>query len=155
MHVEKTELAFTRPAAERAAVGRSWYEVMTVHILIGRVGAGKTAFARAQEHERNAVRFSLDDWMTHLYGHHMPRDLFDSRVQLCMDLILDLTERLAALGVEVVLDCGFWKRKTRQDVWDRFTRSGTTVQAWYFDTPAHIRWSRLEKPQPLFACGHI
>ncbi len=126
---------------------------MTVHILIGRVGAGKTAFARAQEHERNAVRFSLDDWMTHLYGHHMPRDLFDSRVQLCMDLILALTERLAASRVEVVLDCGFWKRETRQECRDRLTRSGTTVQAWYFDTPAHIRWSRLENRNRSLPAG--
>ncbi|NJC23977.1 putative kinase [Arthrobacter pigmenti] len=38
-----------------------------VHLLCGLNGAGKTTYARQLEHELPAVRFSLDEWMLHLF----------------------------------------------------------------------------------------
>ena len=53
----------------------------TVHLLCGKVGSGKTTFARRLE-QNGAVRYSVDDWMLRLYGAHMPRQEFDARLEM-------------------------------------------------------------------------
>ncbi len=122
-------------------------------MLIGPVGAGKTTFARRLERDRNAIRFSLDEWMTHLYGHHMSRELFNARLELCMELILNLTERLSALGVDVVLDCGFWKRRDRRSVRERLVHRSVDVNAYFLDIPREARWQRLEERNLAIPAG--
>jgi predicted kinase len=115
---------------------------MTVHILSGPVGSGKTTYARQLE-DGGAVRFSIDEWMIRLYGQHMPDDLRQERQARCRRLFLDMTEDIGAVGVDVVLDCGFWKRSERQEARDRLTRAGLVVQTVYFDLSPDERWRRL------------
>jgi predicted kinase len=83
------------------------------HLLHGFIGAGKTTFARTVE-ARGAVRFSLDEWYLRLYGDMGPRGHLNpewaDRVQRLLD---DVWPRVAALGVDVVLDFGFWARESR------------------------------------------
>ena len=129
--------------------------MVSVHLICGKTGSGKTTFAHELERERSAVRFSHDEWMIHLYGHHMPREVFDIRVQLCMDLILRLTERLVALGVEVVLDCAFWRYADRQKARSYLARSRANCILYYLDLPDEILLQRLrhrnqQLPQSTF-----
>lgn len=116
---------------------------MAVHLLTGPVGAGKTTYARQLE-SRGAVRFSSDEWMLRLYGPELPRELLDRRLATCRRLFLDMTEELARVGVEVVLDCGFWRRRERQEARERLARAGVLVHTVHFDVPADERWRRLE-----------
>jgi|SRR3954469_25666442 predicted kinase len=116
---------------------------MAVHILTGPVGAGKTTYARQLE-SRGAVRFSSDEWMLRLYGRDLPREVQDRRLATCRRLFLDMTEELARVRVEVVLDCGFWRRSERQEARGRLARAGILVNTIHFDVPADVRWRRLE-----------
>ena len=90
-------------------------EEPTVFMLCGLTGSGKTTYAERLEREHSAVRFSVDEWMIALHGHHMPREVFDERLAAIKDLLWDVARRLLALGINVVLDFGFWKRAERLD----------------------------------------
>jgi predicted kinase len=116
---------------------------MTVHLLSGPLGAGKTTFARQLE-ERGAVRFSIDEWMIRLYGHHMPRELLEARLARARRLFLDMAASIAAVGVDVVLDCGFPTRRQRDEARQRLAAAGVQVETVYFDVPPEERWRRLE-----------
>ncbi|GAA2756515.1 putative kinase [Actinopolymorpha rutila] len=40
----------------------------TAHLIHGYIGAGKTTLAKRLERDADAVRFTLDEWLTALYG---------------------------------------------------------------------------------------
>jgi predicted kinase len=113
-----------------------------VHLICGPVGAGKTTFSRALERERAALRLSIDEWMLRLFGEHMPRDVFHERSKACMDLIYGVAERSVALGSEVVLDCGYWRREHREYAHERLL--SIPHELYYLETAPEERWRRLE-----------
>jgi predicted kinase len=113
-----------------------------IQLLVGKLGSGKTSFARDRE-EKGAVRFSLDEWMIRLYGQHMSDELREERSARCRRLFLDMAIETAALGVDVVLDCGFWKRSERAAARERLRRAGLPVEILFFDLPVDERWRRL------------
>jgi predicted kinase len=115
----------------------------TVHLLCGKTGSGKTTYARRLE-QNGAVRFSVDECMLRLFGAHMPRKEFDARLALCLNLVLELAERLAELGVPAVVDAGFWRRDGRREVRERLARRGVHACLHYFDVPDSELWRRLE-----------
>lgn len=124
----------------------------TVHLLCGKTGSGKTTLARQLEGE-GAVRFSLDDWIIHLYGHRMTHEEFDERVVKCMDLMLSMTEQVAARGVSVVLDCGFWKKADRRGTRTRLERLGVRVMLHYLHVPDLVLLERLAKRNRCLPAG--
>jgi predicted kinase len=105
-----------------------------IALLCGLPGSGKTTWA-AQRAERGAMVFNADEWMIRLYGHHMPREVFDARLTNCMALIYDQAKRLTALGLDVVIDTGFWKRAHRRDALEQLRGSGATLTLYWFDVP--------------------
>lgn len=115
-----------------------------VYLLCGKTGSGKTTFARTLEQERGAVRFSADEWMIRLFGHHMERALFDARLRDCKTLIYDITERITRVGVDVVLDFGFWSRAERDAARARISSSGAAFVLYFFDATDDVLKERLK-----------
>lgn len=107
--------------------------VSNVYLLCGKTGSGKSTFARRLETERRAFRLSVDELMLALFGPHMPRDVFEARLQACKAVWLTLAERLLAFGIDVVLDWGFWRKAERQAVRERFLAAGSRCELIYFD----------------------
>lgn len=90
---------------------------MTVHLVVGLPGAGKTTRARELEAERSALRLTPDDWLMALFHEDGPdrwRDAerVDQRDRLEGRLV-EVGMRAAGLGLDVVLDFGFWSRDER------------------------------------------
>lgn len=85
----------------------------TVHLICGFIAAGKTTFAKHLAETCGGVRFSTDEWMISLYGHHMSRNDFEDRLVRCKTLIWEISKNLLALEIDVILDFGFWKREER------------------------------------------
>lgn len=76
----------------------------TVHLIVGLPGAGKTSHARALEVSAAALRLTPDEWQIALFGDQNPPDKRD----LVEGKLIQLGMRAAELGIDVVLDFGFW-----------------------------------------------
>lgn len=83
----------------------------TVHLVHGYLCSGKTTFARELEARTGGVRISLDEWMIELTGDnvHLDDDLFER----LFGVITAFWPQLAARGLDVILDFGFWSRRSR------------------------------------------
>lgn len=77
-----------------------------ISLLCGKTGSGKTTYARKLE-TAGAIRFSTDEWMIRLFGHHMSREQFNERMNTCERMVIELAAQLADRGVDSVIDNGF------------------------------------------------
>ncbi len=100
---------------------------MILHLLYGPVGAGKTLFAERLAGEGRALRLSPDEWMRALYGPDPPAERFAEYLERVVALVWAEVARLAALDVDVILDFGFWTRRSRDDARERGRALGARV----------------------------
>lgn len=113
----------------------------TVYMLCGQVASGKTTLA-ARLAEKGAMVLSCDELMLTLFDHCLgPRHReTESRA-------LRFLERQAAalyhLGVDTVLDHGFWYRKDREEALAFFEENHIPVILYHVTAPPDIRRSRL------------
>ena len=117
----------------------------TLHLLHGFVGSGKTTYARKIEREFQAIRFTSDEWMTRLYGSNPPVEQFAEYYSRVESLILEQAERIIALGTDVILDFGFWKRSDRDAMRSRAREWGTSFKLYSFQCPEVVLRERVEK----------
>ena len=82
-------------------------------LLHGYLGVGKTTLARRLEAEHAAIRFTHDEWMRALYGNDPPDAFFAEYAARVSGLIEVNWTRCLELGLNVVLDSGFWSRSER------------------------------------------
>ena len=82
-------------------------------LLHGYIGVGKTTLARRLEAEHAAIRFTHDEWMAVLYGNNPPGAFFADYACRVSHLIEATWTRCLELGLDVVLDLGFWSRSER------------------------------------------
>ena len=110
-------------------------------LICGLPGAGKTTLARRLEVERPAVRFTEDEWVARLFG---PDAAHDGPLR---DRIHEVqwghAVRVAQLGVDVVLDWGFWARGQRDDYRGRAAALGLTTELHYLDVSRDDLWRRI------------
>jgi len=86
-----------------------------IYGICGFIGAGKTTYAKQLADTTAAFRWSPDEWMIPLFGEHMPRELFDQRLNSVTDLFKKATLQLSAIGVPVIFDFGFWQKAKRDE----------------------------------------
>lgn len=111
-----------------------------VVLLCGLPGSGKTTLARELEAAHGAVRMCPDEWMSAL-GVDLHDQLARDRVH---DLQWQLTERLVAEDLMVVMEWGFWSRSERDTARDRARELGATVELRYLDLPFDELWTRVD-----------
>jgi len=117
-----------------------------IHIVYGRVGAGKTTYARKLAAQRRAVFFCLDEWMAVLFTPDAPNPLtlewMMPRVERAEKMIRRTAERiLASTNVDIILELGFFKREQR-DAW-RERCAGHPVTVHIVDAPPEVRRERV------------
>ena len=117
----------------------------TAHLIHGFLGAGKTTFARQLERELPAIRFSQDEWMSHLYGNDPPPDEFPIYFRRISELIARLWPRCLELGVDVILDLHFWSREDRDETRVTAAKLGACSRLYRLTCPEDEAWRRLEK----------
>lgn len=113
------------------------------HLIYGFTGAGKTTFARRLEGEIPAVRFTPDEWMVALYGTDPPADHFHESYERITELMWDLALRLLGLGLDVILDFGFWSRASRDDARARARAVGASYELYFLDCPEEVMRRRV------------
>ena len=99
----------------------------TAHLIYGYLGAGKTTYARRLERDIGAVRFTPDEWMSRLFGQDPPAAIFQEKAAAILEIMEPLWLRCLALGVDVVLDYGFWRRSERDCARRLASEAGTNA----------------------------
>lgn len=116
----------------------------TAHLIHGYPGAGKTTFARALEAELPAIRFSHDEWMSRLYGIDPPFEHFATYQRNVWSLMQETWIRCLALGLDVVLDMGFWRRADRDAARAAAASLSATCKLYDLKCSEVEAWRRIE-----------
>ena len=105
----------------------------TLHLMIGLPCSGKTTLARQLEQVHSALRLTPDDWHTRLFGHDVEDAEHDARHSLIGSMLWDIAARALVLGVNVILDFGFWAKVEREDYRARAARLGASSEIHFLD----------------------
>lgn len=113
----------------------------TVHLLCGRPGSGKTTFARELEKTHRAVRYTYDEWMVQLYGRSPEQ--FETLFNRVSNLIWRTATRNLALGTDVILDKGFWRKRDRENAMQAAATIGAASKLYFLDAPIDVLRKRV------------
>jgi predicted kinase len=110
-------------------------------LVCGLPGAGKTVVAERLAAERGAAWLSPDLWMQRLGF-----DPHDDTARLKVEgLQQELAFTLLRLGLDVVLDNGFWTRQERDGIREAARAHGFETELCALDLPADELWRRVER----------
>ena len=103
----------------------------TLHLMVGLPCSGKTTLARKLEVERSALRLTPDEWQIPLFGQDAHQPEHNARHDLIEALLWELAARALKIGVNVILDFGFWAREEREDFRQRAKLLGAGSEVHY------------------------
>ncbi|MBO7332686.1 MAG: AAA family ATPase [Alphaproteobacteria bacterium] len=109
---------------------------VTIHLICGFIGFGKTTYAKKLSARNGAVRLTPDEWMHRLYGPNP--DNFDEKMKAVDSLIWSMTEEFVRSGRSVILDYGFWTKKVREEVTEKA-----------LSLTNRVMWHKLECPMAV------
>jgi len=117
----------------------------TLYLLCGLPGSGKTTLARNLEREVPALRLCPDEWMAPLFGANISREELDSHRTPVETVQWQVAAAALQLGVNVVLENGFWARAERDDFRRKGEAMGARVEVHYLEVPRDELWDRLSR----------
>ena len=103
----------------------------TLILICGLPGSGKTTLAKRLERERRALRLTPDEWMARIVG-----DGNDGDKRAAVERVQwEIAQRALSLGVDVILESGFWARSERDEFRARAMALGADTKLYYLDVP--------------------
>ena len=114
----------------------------TLHLMCGLPCSGKTTAARAIEAEVSALRLTPDEWIQQLYG-DLSGEALDGARDPVEHVLWELAARVLVLGVDVILDFGFWSRAEREEFRLRARRLGARSELHFSDVSEQELLRRL------------
>jgi predicted kinase len=101
----------------------------TLFMICGLPGSGKSTLARQLADEHRALRLAPDEWMARIVG-----DGYDEHKRTAIEAIQwELAQRVLVLGVDVILENGFWSRAERDEYRARAAELGVAVRLYYLE----------------------
>ena len=109
-------------------------------LLCGLPGSGKTTLAKEIERDAPALRLTPDDWL-----HHLHFDGYDETARARVEALQwDVAARALQLGMNVVIDFGFWSKEERNDFRARANALGAQTELRFLDVPRDELLRRLK-----------
>ena len=115
----------------------------TLHLMVGLPCSGKTTLAQTLEHELPALRLTVDEWHIRLFGQDAEEPEHDARHSLIEALLWNIASSALELGINVILDFGFWAREEREEYRLRAKQLGASSEVHYLDVPEDELLRRL------------
>ncbi|WP_026304506.1 AAA family ATPase [Kaistia granuli] len=122
----------------------------TLHLMVGLPGSGKTTLARKLEVEHSALRLTVDEWHVRLFGMDVHDDSDDAefaehnaRHATVEALLWETAARVLTLGVDVILDFGFWSRSERDEFRAKASDLGAGFRIHYGDASQEVLLERI------------
>lgn len=115
----------------------------TLHLICGLPCAGKTTLAKELEQQYSALRLTPDEWHTRLFGQDTEDAEHDARHDLIEAMLWEVAARVLTLGVDVILDFGFWSRTEREDYRSRAAKLGVDSKIHFLNVPEEVLLERL------------
>lgn len=113
----------------------------TLHLICGLPGSGKTTLAHRLERELPALRLTPDEWMARIVG-----DGHDEAARASVEAVQeDLAHRAMELGLDVILENGFWSKSERDGYRARAKAQGFGAKVHFLNVPVEELWRRLEQ----------
>ncbi|MET0650251.1 MAG: AAA family ATPase [Pyrinomonadaceae bacterium] len=127
----------------------------TLFLMCGLPGSGKTTLAKQIERERDALRLTPDEWIVRLFGERLTPPALDWCRDPVESVQWGVAERALRLGVNVILDFGFWSRVEREEFRARAAALGARSEVHFLDVPraelsARIAARNAEPPPYTF-----
>jgi predicted kinase len=129
----------------------------TLHLMVGLPCSGKTTLAKQLEQERSALRLTPDEWQVELFGQDAEEPEHDARHSLIEAMLWKIAGRALELGMNVILDFGFWAREEREDFRQRAKDLGASSEIHFLDVPKEelLRRLAVRNSQPSQVSFHI
>lgn len=132
----------------------------TLHLMVGLPGSGKTTLARKLEVDYSALRLTVDEWHVRLFGmdvedHSNDSDLATHNVrhETIEALLWETASRVLVLGVDVILDFGFWSRRERDDLRARARNLGVGFSIHFADASEDLLLERIRARNSQLPAG--
>lgn len=115
----------------------------TLFLICGLPGSGKTTLSRQLESSRQALRLCPDEWIAALLAD--PKDIAErDRLRDPVEKIQwEIAKRSLILGINVVLEFGFWSRAERLAFRKEAEALGARVELHYLEVSREELWNRL------------
>jgi predicted kinase len=117
----------------------------TVYLLCGFIGAGKTTFAKQLETRTGAVRITKDEWLIQMVGNDPTIAGYEDFDHRMCELSRNVAFQLAAKGIDVILDEGFWAKEQRDEMRRRTEEAGAQPVVYFLDTPIETIRERVAR----------
>lgn len=126
-----------------------------IHAIDGKVGSGKSTFAKQLEKSTNSLRLTHDEWMTKLYGSNPPESEFEICYARVSELIYSVAEKVLSLDREIILDSGFWTNEARNEIFKWAQKRNIPITMYHIHCEDSVRKERVltrtnELPDGIF-----
>lgn len=117
----------------------------TLFLICGLPGAGKTTLSKQIEQTQSALRLCPDEWIADILAD--PHDTAElDRLRTPVETVQwKMAKRLLVLGVNVILENGFWSRAERASYRAEAEALGARVELHYLEVSQEELWARLAK----------
>ncbi len=113
----------------------------TLHLICGLPGSGKSTLAKKLEKEHPALLLTPDEWMARIIG-----DGHDEGKRAVIESIQwEIAQQALRLGVDVILESGFWSRKEREEFRTKAEALGSKTKLYFLDVSRDELWRRLQQ----------
>lgn len=120
---------------------------MTIYLIVGLPGAGKTKRAKELEVSESALRLTPDDWQMAVFDDDSPTQWRSAARAAQRDRIegklVEVGMRVARLGMNVVFDFGLWGKDERSALRSIADSLGVRAQVVYLPIDYHEQRRRI------------
>ena len=112
-----------------------------LHLIYGLPCSGKTTLAKKMQSEHPALLLTPDEWMARIVG-----DGYNEEKREVVEKIQwEIAEQALRLGVDVILECGDWTRKERDELRAQAKNTGANVKFYFLDVSRDELIRRLQE----------